>query len=142
MTATITSIGHTAYSLDGETWVDLPVGPRFDDPQMGLDEVDIEFRTDGGVYWVNREYVLDHWEFTFRVTLSQLANFRALHDLVDGPTTPFYFTLDRTESPIVSIFARKEKGFVYRGTGGPRNPPVFEYRLILMGEIDPLTVLA
>lgn len=144
MLDTITSIGNTAYKLlADDDWIALPVGPRFEDPQMGLDEVNIKFRTDGGVLWVNREYVLDHWEFTFRLTLSQVAAFRAMHDLVDGETTPFYFTLDSTESPVVAFYGTKEAGFVYHGAGGQaRNPPVFEYRLILMGVTDPLSVLA
>ncbi len=144
MTATITTIGHTAYSLDGVTWVSLPVGPRFDDPMMGLDQEEISLRTPGGVLWTNELYTLDHWEFTFRLTLSQVASFRAMHDLVrgGGSNLPFYFTLNKNESPVVAVYATKEKGFIYKGAGGPRNPPVFEYHLILTGYVDPLEVLA
>ncbi len=143
-TATPTTIGHTAYSLDGITWTSLPVGPRFDDPMIGLDQSEVAFRTPGGVLWTNENYTLDHWEFTFRLTLSQVASFRAMHDLVrgGGSNLPFYFTLNKNESPVVAVYVTKEPGFLPRGlSGAPRNPPMFEYRMILTGYVDPLTVL-
>lgn len=128
----------TAWSLDGDTWIDLPVGPRFD-LMLGQEEINLDLETDAGVEWIYRLFTRDRWELPFKITMDQLADFRALHDAVDGQLTPFYFTLDRTAEPIVYIYGRKEPGFLPQGTGEFVNPPLFNYRLIIRQEIAVIT---
>ena len=127
-----------AYSLDGDSWTELPVGPRFD-AMLGVEEQNIDLETDAGVLWLYRLFERDRLELTFKFTLTQMAEFRALHDAVQGQLTPFYLTLDVNADPIVSIYCRKEAGFLPQGTGEQVMPPVFTYRLIVRQEIPTLT---
>jgi len=134
-------MGNTAYSLNGSTWVALPVGPRWGG-SYDQEQQDLELITERGVRWLRRQYSRDKWVLTFRVTESQLAAFQALHDAVDGQLTPFYFSLDYTASPLESVYVRKEAGFHPGQLQDEIDPPVYDYQMTLTGEIDPVTVLA
>jgi len=132
-------MGNTAYSLNGVDWIPLPVGPRFG-LLPGEEEVNLELTTERGVRWLRRQFLRDKWTIPFRFTEDMKPEFKALHDAVDGQLTPFYFTLDYTNSPVDSIYVRKEAGFMPQMMTTPADVPVYEYNLILTGEIDPVTV--
>lgn len=134
-------MGNTAYSLNGVDWIPLPVGPRFG-LTPGVEEVNLVLTTERGVRWKRRQFDRDKWTIPFRFTEVQKADFRALHDAVDGELTPFYFTLDYTLSPIEAIYVTKEPGFLPVMLQQPADLPVYDYQLILTGEIDPSTVEA
>ncbi len=121
-----------AYSLDGLDWVDLPIGPQFN-LGLGIEETNLSFQTDGGIQWFDRLFQRDSWELEFKCQFSQLADFRALHDAVEGQVTPFFLTLDRTAEPLIAIYGNKEPGFMPQGTGEFVMPPVFLYKLKILG---------
>jgi hypothetical protein len=114
------------------TWVDLPVGPQFN-AILGQEESNLAFETDGGIQWYDRLFQRDSWDLTFKCQFAQLADFRALHDAVDGQLTPFFITLDRTAEPLLAIYGNKEAGFMPQGTGEFVMPPVFSYNLKILG---------
>ncbi len=126
----------SAYSLDNDTFVELPVSPRYD-PVMGEEQADNAFETNMGNRWIYGLYDRDRWELTFILTNAQLPAFRAMHDAVDGQRTPFYFRLTDV-SPAEFIYARKEQGFLPRGIGEATDTgeTIWEYKLILIGEVD------
>lgn len=132
---------HAAYSLDGITWVPLPVAPRFGGA-YDQEQQDLELVTERGVRWIRRQFSRDKWVLTFRVTAPQLQAFQDLHDAVDGQATPFYFALDYTASPRNEIYVRKEAGFKPGQLQEAADPALYDYVMTLIGEIDPVTVLA
>lgn len=134
-------MGNTAYSLDGVNWIPLPVGPRFGGA-YNIEQQDLELTTERGVRWIRRQFTRDKWILTFRFTEDFLPDFEALHTAVDGQLTPFYFTLDYTNSPVDAIYVRKEMGFAPGQINTPADVPVYDYVMTLTGEIDPVTVLA
>jgi len=121
-----------AYSFDGLDWTDLPVGPRFD-AVIGVDEQNTLLETDGGVQWLDRKFQRDSWELSFKCTYAQLSEFRTLHDLADGQLVPFYLTLDRTADPIIALYGNKEAGFMPQASGEAVSPPLFVYKLKILG---------
>lgn len=123
-----------AYSLDAKTWIDLPVGPQFN-AAIGLEEHNLSFQTDGGVQFYDRLFQRDAWEFTFKCTFAQLSDFRALHDAVEGQLNPFFLTLDKDANQLVAVYGHKEAGFFPQGTGESVSPPVFTYRLKILGAV-------
>jgi len=134
-------MGNTAYSLNGVDWIPLPVGPRFG-LAPGTEEANLTLTTERGVRWIRRQFERDKWTVPFRFNEELKPDFQALHDAVDGEITPFYFTLDYTNSPVDAIYVRKEPGFMPQMLTTPADLPVYDYNLILTGEIDPVTVLA
>lgn len=134
-------MGNTAYSLNGVDWIPLPVGPRFG-LTPGTEEVNLELTTERGVRWIRRQFERDKWNVPFRFTEEMLPEFQAMHDAVDGQLTPFYFTLDYTNSPVDAVYARKEAGFMPQQLAQAADLPIYDYVLILTGEVDPATVLA
>lgn len=122
-----------SYSLDGITWVALPVGPQFN-LQMATEEVNIVRETDSGYRRIYRQFRREVWRVTFKVQQPALEAFQTLHEAVHGSATRFFFTLDRTTDPIVWIYGRKTAGVVFRGTGDKAIPPVFAYDLTIQGD--------
>lgn len=129
-----------AYSLDGASWTDLPVGPQFD-LGIGVDEQNTELITDGGAIWTERLFERDLWNLTFKIETANVSAFQALHDAVDGQLGRLFITLDRTADPVVAIYGWKEAGFALEGTGERVIPPVFNYRLSISGETMSLLAL-
>lgn len=125
------------YSLDNSIWVELPVAPRFGSDFMGQENRDIEHETDGGQSWYYRAFQRRKpWTLTFRVTHAQLADFRTLHDAVDGALTPFYFRLN-IEDFDVTLYCRKESNFEPQMLSTPTRPRMFDYTLRLTEALIP-----
>lgn len=124
---------HSAYSLDGTTWIDFPVGPRFDLIQ-GNEESNIVIDTDSGFRRIYRQYRRYVWRLTFKIQKADIQSFVDLHQAVRGATIPFYVTLDKSTDPIVAIYGKKTAGALNRGTGEKVLPPVFTYEMTVQSE--------
>ncbi len=127
------------YSLDGANWIPLPVGPQFD-LAIGRDETDIALETDSGVQRIYRQFARDKWGLTFRFTEEQRPSFAAFHAAVDGQLRPFYLKIGGTSGMIISAYGRKDPGIFPAGINIPAVTVIYEYRLILLGEITDLEV--
>ncbi len=129
----------SAYSLDNATFIELPVAPRYD-PSMGVEDVENAFETNIGVRWIYPLFERDRWELSFILTKDQLQDFRDMHDTVGRD--PFYFRLTDA-SPAEYIYCRKEPGFMPRGIGEgtETGKPIYELKMILVGEIDAVDIL-
>ncbi len=127
------------YSLDTSplAWVDLPAIPRFGSDYQTEVNDDVCYETDGGVVWTFRRFKRAQWQLTFRVSQTELLAFRALHDLVQGITTAFWFQFST-----YVIFCRKEPGFNPQMLTTPIAPPWYDYTLILKEEIPAAEILA
>lgn len=128
-----------SYSLDTSplAFVTLPVVPRFGSDIMGQADHDIQHETDGGQQWTYREYTRrEPWKLIFRLTHAQLAEFRAMHDAVDGALNPFYFRLN-IEDFDVTLYCRKESGFRPQMLQTPTRPRMFDYTMTLTEELEP-----
>lgn len=123
----------SAYSLDGDTWVDLPVGPQFN-LEITSEDNDIVLETDAGYRRTYRQYRRTIWKLSFKIEQADLSFFSDLHQLVRGATIPFYLTLDRTADPIVAIYGKKLAGMVATGTGDRAIPPILIYELTIRSE--------
>lgn len=132
-------MGATGYSLDGLDWIPLPVGPRFGGA-IDKQQEDLEIVTGRGVRWIYRLYDRDYAQLTFRCTTDDIADFENLHNQVDGQAIPFYFSLDITASPIVSIYGKKEKGFAKGQMQQAADEPFYDYVMTIIGEISPDSV--
>lgn len=129
------------YSLDGAEWIELPVGPRFD-PILSLVDTDAECETDGGARYVYRQSRRDRWQLRFRVTTEQLEAFRELHTLIDGKVRPFYLRLGGDRFTTIEIYGRKESGIFPRGISIPAAQVVYDYDIVISGEIPAIEVLS
>ncbi len=129
----------TGYSLDGLNWIPLPVGPQFD-LAIGRDETDIALETDSGVQRIYRQSDRDKWGLTFRFTEEQRPSFAAFHAAVDGQLRPFYLKIGGNSGMIISAYGRKDPGIFPAGINIPGITVIYEYRLIILGEIADLEV--
>lgn len=125
-----------AYSLDTSPfeWVDLPNvnrtpgAPRFGAAQ-DLDENNIVHETNFGVRHVYRVFTRNTWRLTFRITETQLATWRAMHDAVDGELIPFYFRIGDAY-----LYCRKEAGFQPQQLTEMADDPLYDYTITLTEE--------
>lgn len=123
-----------AYSLDGTSWTDFPVGPQFD-LQISTEESNIMLETDSGYKRIYRQFKRQVWTLSFKVQQSSLSVFSDFHRAVRGAITPFYLTLDRTADPIVAIYGKKLQSQTFEGTGERVLPPVLVYQLTIRQEL-------
>lgn len=131
--ASATRTRKTAYSLDGDAWIGLPVGPQFN-LRLATEDSDIVRETDSGYRRVYRQFKRSIWRLSFKIQQTDLWEFTDLHKAVRGATTPFYLTLDQTADPIVAIYGRKIAGVLAQGTGDKVIPPILIYEMTIRSE--------
>lgn len=128
-----------SYSLNTSplSWVELPVAPLFGSDFESSGEKDIVHPTDGGQRWIYRQFTRKEWELRFLFkTSAEKAAFQALHDLVDGALTPFWFKVEHDILGTFTLYCRKESNFnpQMRTTSG--RPPFYDYSMTLTEELE------
>ena len=123
----------------------LPVAERYG-VTLGYEEEDILHETERGKKWVYKLFRRRVRKITFRFTEAQYPAFEALHLAVEGQLTPFWYVAD-SDDPSSAIFVRKEKDFLPKELDEPASDngtttAVYEYELILTGEVDDLEIEA
>lgn len=130
----------TDYSVNSGLWSTLPVARRFGGPTAGVENSGIVHESYRGVMRVYPLFDREAVEFTFRVTQTQLAALRALHDAVIGNTRSFFYRPDGTATRTLHV--RKESGFAPQELNNPADEPIYDYALKLKTEIPASSVLA
>lgn len=113
----------------------LPVQYRHGAQDTGEERNHLTMETERGKRYVYTKFTRVVRRYVFRVTAAQLADFRALHDAVDGNVAAFYWVPD-SAVPATYLYVRKEKDFlpVMLSEPIPSSRLLYDYTLELTGE--------
>lgn len=131
------------YVSDPLAIVTLPVAPNWSAavPKGPIAEQDVASETAAGQLWAKKLYSLREYDMPFTIIGdTDLAVYKALHELVGGQATPFRYVFDVTESPANVVLVRKEPDFAYTShrvpaMSGGGVKKVYEYVMRLQLEL-------
>lgn len=121
-------MSNPSWSLNNVDFETLPGYYKIGGRPASVQESNIVHRTGNGAKFTYNMFTEEVRELIFHVLESDLDEFRALHDAVNGEQFPFYFSLSGA-GVADSIQVYKEAGFDPREIERSKNGILFEYIL-------------
>lgn len=125
------------WSLNNITFNELPGYYLFGGKPRTIAQSVIDLVTDYGTRFVYGLSSRNRYEYKFIIAESDLGSWEDLHATVNGPVTPFYFSITGAGSSD-AVLVRKEAGFdpqEMKSPGGSVAEPLYEYTLQLEAEV-------
>jgi len=124
--------GEPDYDVDGQpvisgSLVTLPVQERIEG-EYGQRTYKNRARTERGRRYGYRQWEAEFQVMTFRLDKdTELPAFRALHDAVGGDGDPFIYVFDVDESPMRTLFCKKEPDFKVKRVSNVAHGQLVDY---------------